>query len=293
MLTNSKAAAAAAADRAITTVAAVATNLRCQAVPFTPAHALAAIPFARGRFVFSALVIGSMVPDFSKIVTLSPATMIGHSWLGIFWFCVPVGFVLLGIFHNWLKQPLFSLLPESHQARLVPWLNAFSLRRADEFGWTALSLALGAFTHLVWDAFTHSYGLGPQLLPILNHPLFTLQGRTIHVYKILQHGSTIVGITSLVFLYFRWFGKAAVHPLPRAQFSERFKARVAISGIAIAGLISALIGFIRADGPFDVRWLKQFAGRSSVTAMAVICVQLLFFSIWFRLRLRPISSNVQ
>src|SRR4051812_45256762 len=113
-------------------------------MPFTLAHPAAVIPLARKRLVLSALVAGSKAPDFGKIFTLSPKNGFGHTWAGIFWFCIPTGLLALVLYHGLLKRPLLSLLPLSHQQRLFPWLDRFSFRPAGQFLWIVLSMVIGA-----------------------------------------------------------------------------------------------------------------------------------------------------
>ena len=66
-------------------------------MPFTPAHSAAVVPlyftFCK-HLVFSALIIGSMSPDFEYILRLTPTSRIGHTFHGLFLFCLPVGLIL-------------------------------------------------------------------------------------------------------------------------------------------------------------------------------------------------------
>src|ERR1043166_4543968 len=93
-------------------------------MPMTFAHPVAVLPLAKRGLVFSALVIGSMSPDFEYFLRLHTRENFGHTLPGLFLFSVPAGFVVLWIYHALLKMPLLSLLPESHQRRLLPLAQA-------------------------------------------------------------------------------------------------------------------------------------------------------------------------
>jgi hypothetical protein len=102
-------------------------------VPYPFAHPAAVLPLVRpmGRLgVTSALVIGSMVPDAWYLVP-GLVRADSHSFEGLFWFCLPVGFVLY-----------------------LLWTG--SRPRASAAA-VAVSLLAGAATHLAWDGLTHSY----------------------------------------------------------------------------------------------------------------------------------------
>ena len=75
--------------------------------------------------MLSALVVGSLAPDFRYFLNLAPRGHIGHSFKGIFIFCLPVGLAVLWIFQQVMKRPLISLAPRSHQQRLVPLAEPF------------------------------------------------------------------------------------------------------------------------------------------------------------------------
>lgn len=51
-------------------------------------------------------------------------------------------------------------------------------------------------THVVWDSFTHLSGFMVKNLSILTYT-FQFYGFTIPIFKFLQHGSTLVGISAI------------------------------------------------------------------------------------------------
>jgi hypothetical protein len=155
------------------------------------AHPVAVVPLTRLGFNQTALIIGSMTPDFIYFVQLSTNMQYGHTLPGVFLFCLPVGLFIMGFFQIILKAPLFSLLPNAHQQRLAPLLQNIvgdggtSVR---DFWQLSIALLVGACTHLLWDSCTHSYGWTVQHAVFLRAPLLVTSQGVLHVYKVLQHG---------------------------------------------------------------------------------------------------------
>jgi hypothetical protein len=58
----------------------------------------------------------------------------------------------------------------------------------------AVSLLLGAASHLAWDAFTHPSAPVVRALDVLRAPLFAVGSYQVFTYKVLQHGGTLLGV---------------------------------------------------------------------------------------------------
>ncbi len=177
-------------------------------MPFTVTHVVAAAPLAaiwRGRTVLSGLIVGSMVPDVTLVVPVLPGAGrdVGHTLLGTLIFCLPVGLALLVLWHTCLKRPVIEMLPAGQRLRLY--------RHADErWVWSQLSIlsacaaiAVGVLTHIVWDSFTHAGSPMVQWFPQLSTTI-AVAGHAIPVYKILQYGSSAVGLPLLAVMYLLW-----------------------------------------------------------------------------------------
>ena len=72
-------------------------------MPFTLAHPAAALPFRKTRLVFSAVIVGSMAPDFEYFLRLAPQGRYFHSLPGLFLCTLPVAFAVLWLFHRSAK----------------------------------------------------------------------------------------------------------------------------------------------------------------------------------------------
>ncbi|QKJ30771.1 DUF4184 family protein [Mucilaginibacter mali] len=173
-------------------------------MPFTFAHPAIVLPFGRlsKRWVsLTGLVIGSMVPDFEYFIRMRVCSNYSHTLPGLFWFDLPLGLLLVFIYQILIKDKLICNLPS--------WLNqrfsSFMWRpfyTANHFLILIISILTGAASHLLWDGFTHPAGYFVQRIDWLRTtpPVF---GFRIHVFKVLQHLSTITGF--IVIFCTIWF----------------------------------------------------------------------------------------
>lgn len=169
-------------------------------MPFTfshPAIVLTLSPWYRIYFSSSALIAGSMSPDFEYFFRMKVESSFSHSPDALFWFNLPLSLLLLYIFHNLLRNPLIDHLPACLHARFSVYKdfrwNVYAEKRLPMI---AFSVLIGAASHILWDAFTHEHGffveewaLLREATPVQGWPLF----------KWLQHGSTLLG--ALFILY--------------------------------------------------------------------------------------------
>ena len=214
-------------------------------MPFTLSHPAAVLPlrrFGRWRGDFTALVIGSLSPDFPYYVPgLQLPSM--HTLAASLWFCLPAGWLVLAGFEA-VKQPLCSLLPQPHRAALMP----LALRRRD-WNWRALligsgSLLLGAWSHQLWDLFTHASRGGADYLPWLLDDI-PLGGDTLPLYKMLQWLSGAAGAAVLAAAYRRWLRRQpAVAAAPgRRPWLLLTALGLAASGAALPFALNAALDF--------------------------------------------------
>jgi len=167
-------------------------------MPFTPAHAAVSLPFIRRMRAISVfgLVLGSMAPDFEYFIRLKPMSMGGHAIVGMFLLNLPLCLLLAVLYLNVLEDGLIQLLPEfiaKKWPRFGRSVKSYAIAEWINFiFWTLV----GMLTHITWDAFTHSTGMGVQLLPVLNS-VIQMGPLEAPVYKFLQHGSTLIGLSAL------------------------------------------------------------------------------------------------
>lgn len=171
-------------------------------MPFTFSHPAIVLPlmFLPRKWVsLTGLVIGSLTPDFEYFIRMKVQSDYSHSISGLFWFDLPLGLLLAFIFHNIVRNSLFNNLPVVLKARLSAFQH-FNWNEYFKFNWlvVVLSILIGASSHLFWDSFTHEHGYFVEVIPGLNN-IVEIAGRPVPVFKILQHGSTLVGALIIAF----------------------------------------------------------------------------------------------
>jgi hypothetical protein len=172
------------------------------AMPFPLAHPAAVLPLRRycPRWLsFPALVIGSLTPDFSYILGEERGGILGHRFLGSFEFCLPAGIVLAVLFYA-LRTPVVRLLPEPYQRALLPLCR----RPYGSIGAVLISLLIGAWTHLLWDSFTHNDGWFVQNLPVLQGVVLKVGHRTARICHVLWYGCSFAGVVWLFLEFEKW-----------------------------------------------------------------------------------------
>lgn len=175
-------------------------------MPFTLSHPAAVLPLRRfcPHYVdLTALFIGCLIPDLGYYFHQFDFASLAHSAVGSLVVCLPCGVVMLLVFRL-VRRPVCLLLPTPHREAIEPRFASppITLRYSLT---VILSLLLGAWTHILWDSWTHRSGWFVQRLSFLGEPLFTVGSSQFHGYYILQQLSTIVGAVILIIAYLAWF----------------------------------------------------------------------------------------
>lgn len=222
-------------------------------MPFTLAHPIATAPIwwlSRRRLDLSALFIGSMMPDIAYFIHLQPVQNIGHRGYGVLVQGLPWGLVLLAVMQYGLKRPCLALMPSQIVKRISP--EPYCFLPLGRLSIIVLSLVIGAFSHIGWDAFTHSTGWGVRLLPGLNNDL-----GPVALYKGLQYGGGVFGLLALGLWFCRWL----MQTRPDYDRLDRFPRHLRLS----IGLGLAIATFL-----FTIRMLSLTGSLSQIMVRAVI-----------------------
>ena len=94
-------------------------------MPFTLAHAAAALPFRRSSLIVSALIIGTMAPDFEYFLRLRVDDGFGHTLKGAFLLTLPLALFVLWTSHAFVQRLVADLLPDRLERRLTGHLDGF------------------------------------------------------------------------------------------------------------------------------------------------------------------------
>lgn len=224
-------------------------------MPYPLAHPAAVLPLARpmGRFaVPSALAIGSMVPDLWYFIPFVERAH-SHDLAALVWLCLPAGLAAYVLFHLLLKEPLIALL--------LPRLGSFTCVGLPPRPWYAvvMSLLIGAGTHLLWDALTHS------------------NAHVVDGVNWSQHASTVAG--SAILGWWSWRKIRAVPPAPAhlAGFTRLCVVLAAAGAMLVAGLWSADIWLA-----FDRAALRHLLRTAGIGALEGLGVALFIYCLVFQ-----------
>ena len=208
-------------------------------MPFTVSHAAAVLPLHRiskHRLPLTALMVGSMAPDFGYVVSHASRPFT-HSFTGLFAFCVPVGLAVWLFYIYFLEKPTITLLPDrwhtrfAHTDAITPGLIA----RA------AIAILLGAITHLLWDAPTHRGTFATRAFPVLLEPVPVASWMP--VYHLLHGLSSVIGLALLVVWAQHLHRQPARSLIRPHDISERARIR-ACWFLGVATLVGGLLEWL-------------------------------------------------
>ncbi|MBF8983399.1 DUF4184 family protein [Lutibacter sp. B2] len=172
-------------------------------MPFTFAHPAIVIPInkrLRKFFSLTALVIGSMAPDFEYFIRFKPVGLIGHTFLGFFYFNLPLCFLVAYLFHYIVKRSFILNMPQCISKRYsYLTMESWGIHSIKELFIFIYSAIVGMLSHVIWDAFTHNGGRFVGMIPLLSKRVCIMNYK-IPVYKLAQHGSTLIGFM-IIFYY--------------------------------------------------------------------------------------------
>ncbi|MDN4165489.1 DUF4184 family protein [Cytophagales bacterium LB-30] len=169
-------------------------------MPFTFSHPAIILPLRKSRYVsVSALVIGSMSPDFEYILKLKLHATISHTFLGAFILDLPICIGLYLVFHAWVKRPLLRNSPHFISSRLGDLYALNVWEEVKKRGHILISsFLIGIFSHFLWDSFTHENTFSVNALPFLQTTV-DLGIFNLPLYRVLQHVSTLLGAWAIYY----------------------------------------------------------------------------------------------
>ena len=205
-------------------------------MPFTFSHPAIILPLTylpKRLYSISGLIAGSIIPDFEYFLRMRVQSIYSHTWLGLFYFDIPLALLAIFIFHNIVRKKLIDNLPFFLKKRFsvfneMKWNNYFK----KNFVVVIISILIGAASHILWDSFTHPQGQFVEVIPLLNKNI-KIVSIEIPIFKILQHLSTILGGFIVLF---------AIWKMPKSKASH---ASTTLKYWMMVMLITALIILIK------------------------------------------------
>jgi hypothetical protein len=245
-------------------------------MPFTLAHAAAAIPFRRTKLIASAVVIGCFAPDFEYFIRLEPKGGFGHTLPGLFAFDLPLGLAVYLLFHRYGKEPLWAWMPEGVRQRVKLGPRIAPLNGIAQSALVSLSILVGAATHILWDSFTHPAFWPYQHWHFLRDTVRLPIAGSVQNYKLLQHASTAFGLFLLLIWFVRQPSVGPTHPrrVRDGRINERLVFLFASAGALAAGALRALVG---AGSTSGLHRIQIFIGEAVITTISVFWLELVLY----------------
>ena len=261
-------------------------------MPFTISHTVAVIPLYKylGKFgALSALIIGSMTPDFAYLTPyLVHQRMDSHSLLGVYLYAIPMGLTVYFLYHLLMAPVIVSLFPQALKKYLHEDLFVGRLPDIPSYA-LIFSLVLGALTHILWDFFTHQSGL-PQFIHWMDVPLTSLDGYDIMPYRVLQHFSSLFGLTLLIFWIWQWVARKKSKPTidsntlnAASNHWQASKKLILLSKVTLL-IVPAIVGIMNGIrylpetgvmyGLYDAQVFIRFAIIGAAAAFIICCALL-------------------
>jgi hypothetical protein len=250
-------------------------------VPFTLSHAAAVLPIhglGKHRLPLTALMIGSMAPDFGYFFSHEVSRQLTHSFPSLISFSLPAGLAVWIFYVAMLEKATITLLSDrwhtrfAHTDAITPRL----ILRA------AIAIILGAATHILWDAFTHRGTFVTEAVPALLGP--TPGFSWLPIYHLLHGLSSVAGLVILGY----WARHLHRQPARSLIRPYRVSERARVGALWILGAVTLLVGLIHwlphRLRRYDVQLFSAAVGLLSGFAIAWFCIAI---AMWLNAKKSP------
>lgn len=201
-----------------------------------------------------------MTPDFEYFLRMKVESTISHTLFGLFVFNLPLAILVSIIFHQIVKKELIVNLPYFFQSRLELVKDSdWILYLKDNILIVSVSVIIGAASHLFWDAFTHKTGYFVENIGFLQS---TISG--FPVYKIMQHFSTLLGLTFIAYVFWKL-------PASKLDFNSKISFRFWIS-VALMVFLFQCLRFLTGQLSFKIGNLIVSSISVFVIALVLVCL---------------------
>lgn len=279
-------------------------------MPFTPSHAVVALPFVRTPLVPAAIAVGAMAPDLPLFVrggllgygrthdfAWLPATIVLALALLLVWRCIlrPASRELAP---EWLARRLPGEWDRGAAGALRDTLGVRTLLehgrpRRLSVSWSAVallvvSLAIGVASHIVWDLFTHEGRWGSEVIPALADEWGPVAG-----FKWLQWGSGFAGLAIIGVWAIVWLRRADASNGPVARVLPswvRWAWWLSLPAALLVAWVAGLAAFGPLDAGFTVAHLAYRVLPPACAGWGVLTLALALIIQTLRTRRRPLPA---
>jgi membrane-bound metal-dependent hydrolase YbcI (DUF457 family) len=236
-------------------------------MPFTVSHAAAVLPLYRlTKLPLTALMVGSMAPDFGYFFSHEASRALTHSFTGLFIFALPVGLFVWLFYVAFLEKATITLLSDRWHTRFAHTdaITAPLIARA------SIAIILGAVTHLLWDSFTHRGTFVTDAFPAL---LGATPGFPwLPIYHLLHALSSVAGLVFLV----AWSRHLHRQPAKSLIRPYKIRERVRVGALWLllgASLVAGLLDWLPyAHARYDLQFFFAAVGSMSGFFIAWCCI---------------------
>lgn len=262
-------------------------------MPFTFSHPAAVIPLAKKGLILSAVIIGSMAPDFEYFLRLSTKSHFGHTFPGIFLLSLPAGLLIFWLFQSFIKKPAIALLPSGFQSRLALNSGRILFSGTGSFIMIVISILIGIVTHITWDSFTHADGYIVQLFPILRKSVSILN-HSFPVYNLLQHASTLTGALLIIYYTMKWYKNEPERKvISFSNLSDKSKIiiiSVILLSATVSGILYSSLSFSLLD---NFNYIRQVTGNTVVYIITFTFIGFIIYSAIWHLRFAEDKNEME
>ncbi|HVK23906.1 MAG TPA: DUF4184 family protein [Actinokineospora sp.] len=222
-------------------------------MPFTVAHPAAVLPFLGTRLPASALVAGTLAPDFPHFVGLRGLDNGFTHTIPGFEFTVPIALLMSVIWHTCAQDAALAISPREFARQPLPQpIPAIA------------GAIVGISSHLIWDAFTHGDGYFVERLPMLRRFVWP----DMPLFFFLQVACSFIGVALLLAHVVHRYRR-----LPRKTPKLTVAAFVLVAA-AVCAWIAAVDGMAdaRPDLRVEIGFVRAAVGATSgfTTAMIIL-----------------------
>lgn len=178
-------------------------------MPFTLSHVVLAPPIAKlaqHKLPIAALAIGSMTPDLYRLFTSSDITET-HQWSSLWSYNLALGSLITLLWYGLYRPVLFRFFNLYQPLVLRSLGNYLSF-----IVLSAISIIIGAATHILWDGLTHLDERTYAFYDFLSQNI-TFGSYTYPMHRILQMLSSIVALPPLMWMLHRYVIQHRHHQL--------------------------------------------------------------------------------
>lgn len=203
-------------------------------MPFTLSHMVLAPPIykvTQEKLPLAALAIGCMTPDLYRLFTSSDLALT-HQWSSLFTYNLGLGGLICLLWYCLYRPLLYAFFNLSHPIVLTSasaYLRFIIL--------SAISIVLGAASHLLWDGLTHL-----DYRTYLFHDFLAQQiqlgSRTYAMHFLLQIIFSIIALPPLLWMLKKYLAKYTVTPQARPWI------KYYVWGLFACSLVSGFFGYL-------------------------------------------------